>query len=77
MSLLLLCYEACKYGNLQEFLELCYRKLSTNVRRFFISEIGDILQYLHIKEIVHRDIKVDKNKYSPAILSLINKATSS
>lgn len=57
---LLLTFEACRYGDLKEFLEHNFKKLSMNVKRFFVGEIGEILRYLHQMEVVHRDIKVGR-----------------
>jgi serine/threonine protein kinase len=50
--------EYCEGGQFKDFLQMHYGRLNFNVVAFYVGEIVNVLEYLHLNGIVHRDLKV-------------------
>lgn len=54
-SKLYIVLELCRGG---DFLEYSRRGMSERAKRFYFAELVNIIEYLHLNGIIHRDLKV-------------------
>lgn len=62
--------EYCEGGAFKDFLKLHFGRLNFNVVAFYVGEIVNVLEYLHINGVVHRDLKVSTSAIQPENIML-------